>query len=80
MTLYPNPNNGQFRIALSSGTEKSFSLTIVNTLGSVVYRMPETPFDRDYSSAIDVAGISPGIYYVIVATATDNVTRKMLVR
>ena len=80
VTLYPNPNNGQFRIALSSGTEKSFSLTIVNTLGSVVYRMPETPFDRDYSAGIDVAGISPGIYYVIVATATENVTRKMLVR
>ncbi len=69
INIYPNPNNGSFRVELNEklATQKPIQLEIINTMGQVVYN------ERvNYSQSILVnkqREIIPGIYTLKVSIA-----------
>lgn len=59
--IYPNPNNGQFKLKLSSIKEANVELQVYNVLGEVVYIDSFFPTQSDNS--IDLHFCSSGIYF-----------------
>jgi PKD repeat protein len=80
VTITPNPNSGSFRLDVTSAADKSFDLRIVSILGTVVYSLQDIALDGKYSAKIEVPGLRNGVYYIIVSTPDDKVTRKIVVQ
>jgi hypothetical protein len=76
--IYPNPNEGNFKIQLSD-LQDSFSVQIYDNSGRVVY-------DREFNQinsltqAIDLGNISSGIYLVSLKDSNNKtITKKIIV-
>jgi len=75
LTLYPNPNTGNFNIDLSGiTTQKPVQVSIVDMLGRVVY---EQNSDVRMSNEIEIRNLSvePGKYHVIISEGTKVIGR-----
>jgi hypothetical protein len=60
--IYPNPASGVLHIRFA-GTANTFTLTLYNIMGSIVFKQPYTQTDR---ADIGVETLSVGIYYLMV--------------
>lgn len=75
LELYPNPTEGVFNLKLiNSGDLNSYS--IVNQLGQSVLENAINTFEKETN--IDLSGLSPGIYTVVVQTNTGLISRKII--
>ncbi len=59
--MYPNPNYGNFVIALSGSNENSLSIEIANLMGSIVYKKENI---QSNLLNIDISSHPKGIYFV----------------
>ncbi|MFA9392148.1 MAG: T9SS type A sorting domain-containing protein [Prolixibacteraceae bacterium] len=75
LTIYPNPNNGQFTINL--GTEKGTALRILNTIGHKVF---EQKINAGLSSISLQNTLANGLYVVQVETPLGVISRRMLIQ
>lgn len=72
--IYPNPNNGKFRISwIGFNIEK---IEIINVLGEKIYTrefslQPET-------LDLELAGIPPGIYFVKINNGSSSAVKKII--
>ncbi len=69
VTVYPNPNNGQFTLSLSNVNSVS-NIEIYNVLGEKVYT--EALLQHQNNNAINLTGQSNGVYLYRVITETGN--------
>ncbi|AUC77575.1 glycosyl hydrolase family 8 [Olleya sp. Bg11-27] len=72
-TVYPNPSSGDVNIKFNNAQDRS--VTIYNTLGSVVYRN-----DLILDSAIKVNNLKNGVYFIQTNTSGSTQTKKLVVR
>jgi len=73
VTLYPNPNHGQFTIALPKNISEA-QIEVVSSVGSTVY----TNTVKN-NTPITIDNISKGIYFVKVNLGSKNVVKKIIV-
>jgi hypothetical protein len=75
ITIYPNPNLGQFTIQLSAVPVNAVTVEIVNSLGQVVdgFTMTTT------SKQVDLGNLAGGIYMVRVING-NNVSLHRVVK
>ncbi|MBK9482756.1 MAG: T9SS type A sorting domain-containing protein [Bacteroidetes bacterium] len=73
VTLYPNPNHGQFTIELPKNISEA-QIDVVSSLGSTVY----TNTVKN-NTPITIDNISKGIYFVKVNLGSKNVVKKIIV-
>ncbi|MDD3860995.1 MAG: T9SS type A sorting domain-containing protein [Bacteroidales bacterium] len=75
VSIFPNPNNGSFRVELSEQINSSVKMIIQNQLGMVVFQKAflsdETIFLND---------LKPGIYVVFLIFDDDIITKKVVVQ
>jgi hypothetical protein len=71
--IYPNPNNGFIKIA-DMDLNDIKSITIMNTVGQTVYQ------SNIYENGIDLLEQPRGIYYVIINTNYETITRRIFRR
>jgi hypothetical protein len=76
ISLYPNPNNGQFQIQLDQSVTDSYTVTVHNALGQEVYNKQHL----DQQISIDISGASPGLYFVRTIIGTSQKTLKIVIR
>lgn len=75
LTLYPNPAESYFYI--NSDIEKSYNISLVNSIGNTVVHIP------DYVSGnkIDLSGLHSGIYFVRTANNKQHYfTKKLIIK
>ena len=72
--LYPNPTDNVFTV--SSTLDIIRELTIYDNNGREVMRQ----HIDDYSGQVNVANLSPGLYFVRMMTSDNVVTKKLIVR
>ena len=76
--LYPNPNRGQFNLAIKSdGMSATVSVRIYNAIGDEVYAIDElqTPVQQ----VLNLQHIAPGLHVVQVSFGGQSVYKKMVV-
>lgn len=79
LSVYPNPNKGQFNIKIESTQQQHINLTIYNNMGSLV---SSKQFDVNGSmvEGINLEHLSKGIYYLRIQTKSDVVMRKVIIQ
>jgi hypothetical protein len=77
LDVYPNPNDGEFRIRLDeTGSTINVSIELINTLGQKVYSNTNTIFENGIA-IIKIGNLPDGIYQLLLfsaATSTQNKT------
>jgi hypothetical protein len=74
--VYPNPNDGRFIVELRN-FDSPVQLTIVNTLGIVVFTKTSTFIEN---TALDIRYLNRGLYFVRVKSDNFLQTQKIIIR
>lgn len=60
--LYPNPNNGRFRLKGDLGEDRALSIHLINSMGQVVRRTGAFPIDRHINKEFQWEDLPAGVY------------------
>ena len=73
LTVYPNPNNGIFNIALASDNNSEMTINVYNTLGELV----KTVVTMDHTVSMDLSSYAAGVYVIKVISGNQIATQKI---
>ena len=80
--IFPNPNNGSFRIRMVNQELMDAGLCVTDIQGRTVQELPAVHFDQGISSVelnlMD--GLKPGLYFLEVRTHSDSFRAKLILR
>lgn len=76
ISLYPNPNDGNFTITYTLPSGKDMSIEILNSLGQLVYRTQLTSNVGRTTKTIKTSDLSDGLY--LLRTNVDGVHRSQI--
>ncbi|MFD2787035.1 T9SS type A sorting domain-containing protein [Hymenobacter rubripertinctus] len=81
LTVYPNPNAGQFRVRATFARPTSgLELLVRNSLGQVVYRRSVPTTTGQLDLPVDLGSLASGLYQVSLGSGTDAAARKVLIQ
>ncbi len=75
LTVYPNPNDGNFNLNLSEIDEQIQNIEILNISGQVVLQLGNT---RLNTVQVDASNLESGIYFVKIETITQQIVEKII--
>ncbi len=75
ISLYPNPNNGEFKLTIDNAGLEKVEVTIFDIYGKIVYSNLLT----DKVNDISLLGVSAGIYTVRIMANQQTITKKIVV-
>lgn len=79
ISVYPNPNNGAFKVDLNLNGGHDLQLVLLNALGQIVYNK-ELGYIKDRTETeVSIDNLSPGIYYLNVLAQGKSTTVKVSV-
>lgn len=79
VNVYPNPANGQTSVVINALHSGKATVTMVNTLGQVVYSNQMSVDAGLNTMNLDVKEFASGLYNVIVDTESGSVVKKLTV-
>lgn len=77
VSVYPNPNDGNFTINVNSPDFKAYTVDVFNSIGHVV-RHIENVSDKLYQ--INESGLANGIYTVKLTMGDEYIIKKIIVK
>lgn len=80
ITVYPNPNNGEFSISISNSVSAELGISIINLLGREVFSSTYKNNGTDFNRQMDLTDLADGIYYIRVTIGTDVKIKKMVIQ
>lgn len=81
LELFPNPNQGIFTLNVSFESKiDEATIRIYNSMGQILYNEMICSDSEDFGGQISLNGLTPGIYFVNVKNANQEVSRKMIIK
>jgi ligand-binding sensor domain-containing protein len=77
ITVFPNPNNGQFAISIASEKAKKYTIELINELGQILL-LKQTVEVAEAKLQIDASNFISGVYLLKVIT-NDGIATKQIV-
>jgi len=77
---YPNPFSNTTTIAVTLTESKSFSVTIYNAIGTLVYSKKVNGNVGENNVTFDGGTLSSGVYYYTVNAGNQQATKKMIIQ
>jgi hypothetical protein len=77
--LYPNPAGNDVNLNIASLNAGTAKVTMINTLGQVVYSTSTSLEIGNNTLNIDVKGMASGVYNVMIDTAQGSTVKKLTV-
>lgn len=75
--VMPNPNNGNFEVAVDLGASKDAELSVVNVLGQ---KLKSTQYSQqNINMTVDMTAYSAGVYFVILQTNDGTISKKVTI-
>jgi hypothetical protein len=78
--LFPNPNNGQFKVLFNDPVSSELNIRIVNAAGDLVYEIDHVNVSSGNLLEIDLDGHSEGIYFLYIETGNSIMVEKIIVQ
>jgi PKD repeat protein len=79
LSIFPNPNEGEFDISFYTQNKKNYQLKLYNSIGQVVYEKSLIGVYGKYSQNIDLKSYSKGIYLLSLSDDKAHAIKKVLV-
>lgn len=79
LSVYPNPNNGNFTVTFFSAGKESYTIELTNALGQVVYKEQMKDFSGKYTKQLSVEPFGKGIYMLNLTNANHETVKKIVV-
>lgn len=80
ISVYPNPNNGQFIITFNNTIPMDVRVEVIDVDGKVVYNDVQSAVMGNYKNNIDLKNVAKGIYLVKIKDGEQEVQRKVTVQ
>lgn len=77
LSVYPNPNNGQFIVNYNTNSNKPCKLSVFNMYGQEVYR---NSFTGNFQRQLSIGELGSGVYQLIISSDQGNESAKFVVR
>jgi hypothetical protein len=77
--VYPNPNKGFFNYKIDSQITGSYSVSVKDSYGRIVYNESIDKQDQLFESTINLENYSDGIYFVVIDNGSKIETVKLLI-
>jgi hypothetical protein len=78
LTVFPNPNNGEFTIQLDTKTGESNLIEVFNQFGQRIFWQQEISPENKSLKAINLGEKSSGIYFVRAKTKSKIQSAKII--
>ena len=78
LTLFPNPNNGQFTLQLLGDTEDDANVRVFDVTGKMVVQQRYAATKGENRFTVDMASTPAGIYFVEVNVGNQRFVKKMI--
>lgn len=76
-SVYPNPNDGNFAVNISSNTPKTYTLSVRNMLGQEVYTN-QVAVNGEKRHNLDLSGMDKGVYFVSLENGNERLVKKVI--
>ncbi|MCW3083837.1 MAG: Lysyl endopeptidase [Bacteroidetes bacterium] len=76
VSVYPNPNNGQFNVSINMAKAKNVTIKVMNILGEVVSTKSLENVSNNVCN-IDLTGQAKGMYFVEITADNEKVVKKI---
>jgi len=77
--ITPIPNNGCFKITISTPNEQTFTIKIYNQLGEMIYESKDNRVKGLFDKNIDLRPLPSGLYSVTFQSAENRVVKKVII-
>ncbi|MBI9069509.1 MAG: T9SS type A sorting domain-containing protein, partial [Salinivirgaceae bacterium] len=74
VTVYPNPNNGKFNIALNLNVN-TVNMKVVNMQGQVVANFNN--IEANSTQSVELSNVAEGIYYIRISSENEAIIKKV---
>ncbi|MEI6433660.1 MAG: T9SS type A sorting domain-containing protein [Bacteroidota bacterium] len=80
ISVFPNPNSGEFTIELNAPGIVVADMNIINSLGVNVYNEKDVTVNGKLTKNVSLSGLSSGIYMLSLKNSDMQVVQKILVK
>ncbi len=80
ITVYPNPNNGQFEIALQNEYKGDLQISVQNLAGQVLYQQQVSKDVENFVTTVRTPQLPAGIYLLQIKDKERVATKKIVVQ
>lgn len=79
-SIYPNPNNGEFIVALSTPLNENVTITVLNLLGQVVFADKLSSQENQMRQSFSLRHDLPdGIYYLNIKSGNQGISKQFVI-
>lgn len=78
VSLYPNPNQGQFRVSFSELKEDA-EIQVFDMTGKEIYQRPIENPNGSHEEVIDLGEVSQGVYFFRLKVGSYQMTKRLVV-
>jgi PKD repeat protein len=79
LSLFPNPNNGQFTLSFNFEKAKDVTVEVLDVTGRIVYSDKQNGITT-YNKQIGIENADQGMYLVRIITTEGVVTQKIIIQ
>lgn len=79
MSIYPNPNTGNFNLSVNVRTDEIVEIVIINAMNEIVYTENNIAANQLNNKEIDLGDVSGGVYFVRIFNNDLNVIKKVVI-
>jgi hypothetical protein len=80
LLVYPNPSTGIVHLTINNLQGKKVELSVLNVIGSVMYRETLTEMNERYTKMLDLSKFANGLYYVRLESDNTSQMCKLVIR
>ena len=77
--IYPNPNEGIFRVSFTSNPTELIELRVINPLGEELFFDKINSFDGEYDKKISLVNYAKGIYFISLNSGSEMLIKKIII-
>ncbi len=76
--LYPNPNDGRFKVHLTGEPKEKIELTVIDNSGRIIQRQSIRNFIGEHTEVLELS-LPNGIYTLLIRGGEDRIQRQFII-
>jgi hypothetical protein len=79
LSVYPNPNDGNFEIHFNVPVKANYRVELTNALGQLIYKEELSDFSGKFTRKLSVSDYGKGVYNLMLMNDKNEVVKKIIV-